>query len=118
METGGQSDDCPFRYYEVGGDGMQEENIIELQFDKATTRLAGNPYGKNVYEEQVKDKIDYNKRNVIWFPANVEKVASSFVQGFFSEIIEKIGYEGVENTVEIESVNTKMKEDMYKDLFI
>ena len=40
---------------------------IDLVFDKATTRLAGNPYGKNEFQKQVKDLIDYNDLKVGWY---------------------------------------------------
>lgn len=93
------------------------ENNINLSFDKATTRLAGNPYGKAVYLEQIRDKIDYSKKNIIIFPDNIEKVASSFTQGLFSEIIKRIGYTGVKETVEIKTKSDKLSKEMYDDLF-
>ena len=39
-------------------------NRIELKFDKATTKLAGNPYGRSVFHDQLRDKIDYSKKNI------------------------------------------------------
>lgn len=93
------------------------ENIIKLTFDKATTRLAGNPYGRTIYNEQIAGKIDFNKMNLIVFPDNIEKVASSFTQGLFTEIIKKIGYSGVKDTVKIKAKSQDLERMMYEDLF-
>ena len=62
--------------------------VVKLIFDKSQTRLAGFSYGETTYREQVKpiyDKInDENEQVKLVFPNQIEKVASSFVQGFFS----------------------------------
>lgn len=65
--------------------------IIELKFDSTITSLAGNPYGRKVFLDQVKNKIDYSEQCIIVFPAQIKRIASSFVQGFFKEIIENVG---------------------------
>ena len=44
---------------------------IVLQFDKALTRLAGNEFGKSVFDTQVKDKIDYTQQTEIVFPDQI-----------------------------------------------
>lgn len=94
------------------------KNDIILQFDKATTRLAGNPYGRNVYADQVESKIKYNAQNVIVFPDNIEKVASSFVQGFFAKIVEKIGYAEFDNIISIKAKNSELENNIRNDLFV
>lgn len=94
-----------------------EKNIINLKFDKATTRLAGNPYGKDEFKEQVKEKINYNQMNVIRFPDNIEKIASSFTQGFFSEIINKVGYEGFKNVITVEAKTPKLVNEILEDIY-
>lgn len=91
-------------------------NEINLVFDKSTTRLAGNPYGKSVYREQIERKIDYNKKNIIVFPNNIEKVASSFIQGLFSEIVKNIGYVGISEKIELKSRTEELTKEMYEDL--
>lgn len=92
-------------------------NNIDLEFNKSITRLAGNPYGREVFNNQVKDKIDYNKINILNFPDNIEKIASSFVQGFFAEIVAKIGYEQVFEKIKVKSIHETLVENIYKDLF-
>lgn len=93
-------------------------NEIRLVFDKATTRLAGNPYGRNVFDEQARDKIDYSTMNTIVFPNTIEKVASSFTQGFFSAIIEKIGYSNFDNVISIKACTEALENTIHKDLFV
>lgn len=92
------------------------KNRIELEFHRADTRLAGNPYGKEVFIAQVREKIDYTMLNTIVFPENIEKVASSFVQGFFEEIIKNVGYEKFDNVIQIEARNEVLVENIRKDL--
>lgn len=94
------------------------ENRIELKFEKATTRLAGNPYGRAVFNEQVKSKIDYTKMNIIVFPNSIEKIASSFVQGFFALIIEQVGYSEFDKYVKIETGKEELTRNMREDLFV
>ena len=89
---------------------------IELDLDRSVTRLAGYEYGKSVFDNQVKDKIDYNDSIVIVFPSNIVKLASSFIQGFFGEMVENIGISGIEEKVSIESSNSKIHRDVVNNL--
>lgn len=91
-------------------------NTIVLHFDKADTRIAGNPYGKEVFRTQVKDKIDYNDKNVIIFPDEVKRVASSFTQGFFSEIINSVGYSKFLELVDVQAGSEALKNQIMEDL--
>ena len=75
------------------------EQTIKLIFKGDLTKLAGNAFGKNTYETQVKDVIDFNKSIVFEFPMQIDRIASSFVQGFFDEIINEIGVDGVEQQI-------------------
>lgn len=85
-------------------------NRIELQFGKAVTRLAGNEYGRKIYNEQVKDKIDFSTKTQIVFPDQIISIASSFIQGFFDEIIANIGFMGVgEQVIIIAPINVEEK---------
>lgn len=94
-----------------------ESKVIELEFDKLSTSLAGNPYGESVFEDQVKNKIDYNTRTEIVFPDQIEDIATSFIQGFFREIIEKIGIAGFEEKIIVkakdESLVRKITDNIY-----
>jgi len=91
-------------------------NIINLEFGKSDIRIAGNPYGKEVYKTQVKDKFDYNDKNIIVFPEQVKKIASSFVQGFFSEIINSVGYARFLELVDIQVSSDELRKQILEDL--
>ncbi|MBQ6718554.1 MAG: DUF4325 domain-containing protein [Clostridia bacterium] len=96
---------------------MNKTNHIKLVFDKATTRLAYYPYGKEVYEQQVKPNIDFsNDITYIEFPDQIVKAASSFVQGFFEDIISNIGYEAIEKKIVILSKNESLKSSIKTNL--
>lgn len=90
---------------------------INLEFPKSETRLAGFPYGETVYDEQVKDKISYDEEIEIVFPNQIEKVASSFVQGFFAAIVAAIGYKGVEEQVVITSGSDILTASIRKNIY-
>lgn len=95
--------------------------IVELKFEKSETRLAGFPYGETTYNEQVKKSVEGNKDNQeqikIVFPAQIEKVASSFVQGFFSELINTIGYEKIEELFVIETSSEKLTKKIIENIY-
>ena len=59
--------------------------IIELQFKKTTVALAGNPYGKRIFDEQVRPKLSNSadEEVTITIPMQITYVTSSFIQGFF-----------------------------------
>lgn len=85
-------------------------NEIYLRFDKMIVGLAGYDYGKTVYEEQVSNKIDFSKKIIIVFPDQIQRIASSFIQGFFDEIVKRIGIAGIEKQIEIKSKKKDMKQ--------
>jgi hypothetical protein len=99
---------------------MSENNevAISLVFDKAATRLAGYPYGKKVYDEQVKPCIDFKKKNVIIFPDNIERAATSFVQGFFYDIVKNIGFDGIDDHIYIKSNSNQLVDDITDNIRI
>lgn len=90
---------------------------INLEFPKSETGLAGFPYGEAVYNEQVKNKISFEDEIEIVFPEQIEKVASSFVQGFFAAIIAVIGYKGIEEKVIITSKSDKLTASIRKNIY-
>lgn len=93
------------------------EKKIHLTFDKAVTRLAGYEYGKKVFKEQIASEVDLvNNTIYIVFPKEIVKAASSFVQGFFSDIIEQIGYGAIGKTVIIQSPNADFKDSVMNNL--
>lgn len=87
-----------------------EQNIINLEFDRTISGLAGYKYGNCEYQNQLANKIDYNKMNIIVFPDNITRVAISFVQGMFAEILKIVNKDEIEKCIEIRSIHEKVKE--------
>lgn len=81
---------------------------IELVLPKDTNTVSGFVYGESIYNEQVKNKYNKNEKLIIKFPDYIERVGSSFVQGFFSDIISSRGYEFIEDNIEIESNSDRL----------
>ncbi len=92
------------------------ENVIKLDIKKNITKLAGYSLGKDIYDTQVKGNIDFSQDITIEFPENIQDIASSFIQGFFYEFIEKIGIKGIQDCVEIISSKEDMKEEIINNL--
>lgn len=57
------------------------KNIIELNIDDDLYCLAGEDYAKRIYEEQISNKVNLAKKNVIVIPSTIRIVSSSFVTG-------------------------------------
>ncbi|MGX7202407.1 hypothetical protein BCR22_07455 [Enterococcus plantarum] len=92
--------------------------IVKLKFDNTISGLAGFPYGQKIYEDQVKGVYtNHSEKIEIEFPNNIQKVASSFVQGFFSELVLEVGYEGIEKNVEIKSSSDELSKAIKKRLY-
>ncbi|WP_302810510.1 MULTISPECIES: STAS-like domain-containing protein [Eubacterium] len=91
-------------------------NRVTLKFNNTLTNLAGAEFGKEIYEEQVKGKLDLNKKFEIQFPDQVKIVASSFVNSFFADIVREIGLKGLEDRLVIISNNSKLHDSIIKKL--
>lgn len=89
---------------------------IELVFQKAITRLTGNPYGRETFEKQVKNIIDYDDKIEIIFPKQIIMISSSFVQGFFDEMVSEIGLAEVEKNVSIIAPGLDVDEVIWDNL--
>lgn len=89
---------------------------IELEVKKSSASLADYGYGQIVYNEQVRDKIDMNKKIEIVFPDNIKIVASSFIQGFFEEFVKQIGIAGIEEQINIISPIPDLKKKIIDNL--
>ncbi len=92
------------------------EQRIELSFAKDLSKLAGNSFGRNTYENQVKNVIDLTKKVVFVIPAGIDRIASSFVQGFFDSIVNEIGVSGIEEQVFFDSSISNIKEFVLDNL--
>lgn len=78
---------------------------IQLTLPTTLTRVSGNEYGKYIYETQVLNKIDKNKKNKIIFPSYIEGVGISFVKGLTSELVKQYGKKDIFKYFEFYSEN-------------
>lgn len=92
------------------------DNVIILKFEKSLTGLAGYDFGMETYNKQVDGKVDFSKEITLIFPENIQRIASSFVQGFFEKIIQQIGISGVRDSIIIKSSRVNMKEKIVNNL--
>ncbi|MGX9806136.1 STAS-like domain-containing protein [Exiguobacterium acetylicum] len=91
-------------------------NTFELNIDKIITKLAGNPLGKRIFQEQIKSEINYSEDIVIIIPDRIDSIASSFIQGFFEEIVKNIGIAGIEEKITIQSSIPNLKQLIIQNL--
>lgn len=93
------------------------KQIIKLQFNENLTKLAGNPFGRDVFNQQVKNIIDYDKNEIkIILPEQIDNIASSFIQGFFNEIVNEIGIKGIQEKITVSSSISNLKEIIIQHL--
>lgn len=88
---------------------------IYLNFDKTLTGLAGNKYGQDVFEKQVK-ALDYEQTYKIVFPQEIKNIATSFIQGFFQSFVKTFGLIRLDEKLKIESSIPNLKEIILKSL--
>lgn len=90
---------------------------VLLKFNKSETRLAGFPCGEEVFNTQARGLIYkdgvLDDHIVVVFPNQIEKVASSFVQGFFAELINTIGYDEILKRFEIKASSVELVQNIY-----
>lgn len=81
------------------------ENVVNLNFDKTLSNLAGFDFGVKTFKEQMEGKLDITKEFKVKFPPNIKGAASSFVQGLFAEIINSIGVNKTKEYLQVISEN-------------
>ena len=89
---------------------------IKLNIRKDITKLAGNKYGKVIYQTQVRDNINLEEEVVFIIPEQIDRAASSFVQGFFDDIIKKIGIEGIKTRITFQTSIPNFKQFVVDNL--
>ncbi len=84
---------------EIKNKNYDINNRIRLKVGKDNTRLSSFESGRLMFDEQIKDKIDYNVKNIMVFPQHVEDISISFVKGVMEEVWENIGLERLGKTI-------------------
>lgn len=92
-------------------------NCVTLEFEKTITRVAGFDYGQECYRNQILGKLDYTQPFTLIIPSHIQRIASSFVQGFFADIKKEIGISGIRENMTISSPNEKLKSDIVEKLY-
>lgn len=85
---------------------MDEQVINLVEGDKSLMFWSGRKNGRDVYEKQVSKKItqgDLENGFTIVFPASIEYVNYSFVQGFFSSLSTNLDKNKIKKVVQIRS---------------
>lgn len=91
---------------------------IKLNFPNTSSGLAGFEYGKREYEKQVaKEYNNFEEELVLIFPNHIKRVASSFVQGFFSELVKDIGYKSIDQQVHIQTENDSLAKQIFERIY-
>lgn len=90
---------------------------ININLDKSISRLAGFDYGKEIYRNQVHLELHSTEKTEIRFPDNIHKVATSFVQGFFSDLVNSIGYDYIRNNIIIKAKDDALINEIWDRLY-
>jgi hypothetical protein len=91
-------------------------NRIELRFKPATVALAGNPYGRKEFNNQVKPKLNQDKQITLVFPDQIIYITSSFIQGFFDYWLRTIGIENMRKNITVQTTHDNLTAYIWKNL--
>lgn len=91
-------------------------NEISIIIDKTLTKLVGSKYGYSIYDSQVRNKINLHQKFKIIFPTQIDNISSSFIQGFFSDIVDMIGIKQLKNNMQIETSIIKLEDFIINNL--
>ncbi len=90
---------------------------INLAFKQTTIALAGNPFGKNIFKEQVLPQFSKEDDSYsIVFPDQISFITSSFVQGFFDYWLRTMSSDEIKRKVEIKTRDERVKEYIWANL--
>ena len=90
---------------------------VNLKFDNTVTRLAGFNLGIETYIEQVGNQYSGEGKLLVVFPNCISKVATSFVQGFFSVLVNEKGFDFVRSNIEVQASSPKLINEIWARLY-
>ena len=82
-------------------------NEIIFKFNDDLEVLAGNPFGVETYNKQLKGKFSVDGINKLVFPSTVRMICSSFVQGLMKEYLELMTPAELEKHIQIDNEDQK-----------
>lgn len=90
---------------------------INLEFKNSTVALAGNPFGKNTFDTQVKPQLNNTDDTItIIFPDQISFVTSSFVQGFFDHWLHSMSVDEIHKKIKIQAGNERVNNYIWANL--
>ena len=90
---------------------------INLHFKGTTAALAGNPFGKEIFNTQVLPNIPDPEEDIeIVFPPQIRNITSSFIQGFFDYWLKTLGDDEIRNKITVKSDNEKVINYIWKNV--
>ena len=81
---------------------------IKLIFNGSLSSLCGNPFGKKVFDDQVKKYMSDDDQIKVIIPDSIDSVSMSFAQGFVSFVAEKYGMPNVTKHLIIYSAHERV----------
>ena len=81
---------------------------IKLILDNSRSTVSGNPYGQDVYRDQVSSSFKEEKQIVVIIPEHITIVGMSFFQGFIHDIAEEYGISNVKKHLTIKSPHKRV----------
>lgn len=88
--------------------------VLKVFVECKDRRLVGYSNGKQLYEEQLKDKLLYKYKTTIVFPISVEDISLSYINGIMEGVYKNITKGELRNYIEIDgSDRVKYKFDLY-----
>lgn len=89
-----------------------------LTFKKSMADLAGNRFGRKIYEDQVKPSFDPDAENIVIIPENISYVGTSFIQGIYAELSEVYGRNVALQKMTLKSDNEETMNKIEKSISI
>lgn len=90
--------------------------MIRLEFHKEVRCLAGYHLGLATFKEQIHGDIDFTKPFTIVFPERIGIVSTSFIQGFFHEVMCKVDVETLAKNMKVVSEVRGLKHKILEEL--
>lgn len=84
-------------------------NIVILKFPENIRALGGFMQGRQDYDDQVRNEIDFTVPYIIKIPDQVEWVSASYVQGFMEHIVSHLGYSKAIDLITVKCSNKSVE---------
>ena len=90
-------------------DSILSSNSVTLKFPENIRALGSFMQGRQDYDDQVRNKIDFTAPYIIEIPDQIEWVSASYVQGFMEHIVSHLGYSKALDLMTVKCSNKNIK---------